>query len=273
MKNNLSISTELVATLTQEQRQNLARLWNKRVLHPLAFIPHDERAHVTPEEAESQNASFGVFSTSCLKEVLGQTSKRERYNNLYSHKRVVAAGYGRGYDSNWLKEAATAGLKVLWIDVSDVATDWAWKDLQHQAGKARAEGIEVPGINVWNSELHAALRNPGMRLDLEKVKGWFAARTLGCLSKQYKQAVPEVLRIMGQSISKECDSEKTNWIVLVNAFREDNPGHQGRTSDLPRLTQVEKCLREGANREVKLETWGSYRYFTKHCRAIIASAR
>ena len=258
---------ETSVALSLRQEMKLARLWNKRVEDPFAFIPHSERGRITEAEAEDQNQAFGNFATCCLKDVFRQTNRKEYWNRYHSGGQVVAVGYGKGYDSQWVVEAAMAGLKTLWIDVSDVAIKMAWDDLKTQMENGKQLGIQMSGINVWRSEIHTALENPGTYLDLSQVKVWYVARTLGCLQK-----LPEVLEIMGQSLSEDTDLEKNNRIVFVNAFHEDNPKHRGKTMKLVRLAKVEEHLKRGADRKIKVETWGTYQYFTKNCRAIIASA-
>lgn len=266
----LALCQKLAVILTQRQQQQQRDLWNIRVRDEKAFIPHGDRNRITEEEALLQNSAFGSFATACLKDVLRQTGSAERWERFYSHRKIVAVGWGRGHDSHWVREAALAGLQVLWLDVSDVALEWAWESLERQAREARDERIVVPGVNIVESELHTALMNPeSIDLKLDEVSVWYACRVLGAL---IKRTVPEVLEIMGQSLSQERDSRKSNRIVLVQAFLEDNCEHQSRTSSLVRLGTVRRRLSKGAGRRVTVTTWGIYQYFGQKYRAIVAQA-
>jgi hypothetical protein len=266
-----TLRTDVV--LTQAQQQQIRTLWNKRVKDDLAFIPHNERSRTTKAEARFQNKAYGNFAAHCLKDVMAEASKRECVERAYANKKVVAVGWGRGYDSNWFLEAARAGLQVVWLDVSDVATTKAWRQIRKQVREAKRLGIEVPSSpNVKRAEFYTALMEPEtIGLDLSEVAVWFISRTLGCM---YNHTRDLSLEAIGKaSLSDAGDPDKRNRVVIVNAFVEDNPGHKSSTSTIMRLGTVRQRLRKGAGRPITIKTWGYYRYFAQTYRAVVVQSK
>lgn len=266
----LAVCQKLAVMLTQRQQQQQGILWNKRVVDERAFVPRKKRERTSREEARIQNLVFGSWASACLKDVLRQVGGLERWRRFYDHKKIVAVGYGRGYDSKWVMEAALAGLQTLWLDVSSIAQEWAWEDITRQMKEAQAFGVEVPLPNALTCEIHTTLMDPAsMGLELDEVSVWYVCRVLGNL---INRTVPTVLEVMGESLGEKRDPEKRNRVVIINAFREDNPTHQSYTSTLVYLGMVRWRLNKGAGRKVNISTIGTYQYFGQKYRAIVAQA-
>ncbi len=270
-RQNLELSTNLIISLSQQEELKLK--WNQVISSSEAFLPHERRHKVGVKEAIEENKQLGAAAVGFLKLILKQLGREKRAERARSEKKVVAVGYGRGYDSNWLYEAAIAGFKTWWIDVSDVACGMAWEDLisQVSAIEAKKAKVECPLPSVREGEIYTVLMNPeSINLDLDSVSIWYLCRTLGCL---YEESVPFVLQTMGHSLAKEVDPSGENQIVIVNALREDNPNYESRTSVLYSKAMIQKNIAKGAGRSVEIWLQARHNYYDKIVTAMAFRAK
>lgn len=241
-------------------QRNLSRIWDNRVADPLAFIPHEFRDVLTPKEAMRENLALGDFGINYLRSELLSS----KFSN---EEKIVAVGYGKGYDSLWLKEATEAGLATWWIDVSETAYKWATRDVQNQW---RRIGMIGPSPTVKQGEIRSVLANPSsVDLDTDSIVIWYSCRTLGCLSRRSAKIV---LQKMGESLGRESDPLKNHKIITINALRDDNPSRVGKTCSLPSEREILSNIRRGSGRTVKIYNSSSHYYFDQKYRAITIMA-
>jgi hypothetical protein len=269
----VSLKTSLMQSLSLDVRQELRERWNNRVRDEFAFTPFELRGKVSIEEATHENVELGKFSSSYLKQILLSSTREDRLRRLSKKSKIVAVGYGRGYDNYWLKEAVGhACLETWWIDVSDVACEWAKADLDHQFESLKpSDTFRYPDYEVKRQEIQTTLEDPGsIGLDLDTVEIWYLCRVLGCLSKE---SVRVVLLGLGATLSKEHDPGKEKKIVLVLAFKNDNQNRVGSTSAMYSRGMVLGNIAEGAERSIRVSYEAKYRYFSQIYTAITVSAK
>src|SRR3989344_8869771 len=86
-------------------QERLGKIWDKRAADPYAFTPHEWRDKVTLEESLRKNKELGVFGTKYLIETAFRGNPEVILDRLKEGRKVLAGGYGKGFDSPWLKEA------------------------------------------------------------------------------------------------------------------------------------------------------------------------
>jgi hypothetical protein len=254
---------DLTLSLSPEIRQDLRQRWNDRVKDEFAFTPFELKEEVSVADATFENVALGKFSSEYLKNVLRSSTSEDRLRRLSTRGKIVAIGYGRGYDGDWLKEAiGEACLETWWIDVSDQACEWAEEDLAYQIQELKpSTTFRYPDYKIKREEIHTALEDPGsIGLDIDTVEIWYLCRVLGCLSHR---SAKFVLEAIGSTLSEEHDPEKKKKIVLVLALKNDNPDRIGSTSTMYKRGFVLGNIELGANRPVKVSQLQNYRYFTQ----------
>ena len=222
LKAELSLKTEttlkqhLPLSLTHQQR--LSRKWDERLKDPLAFTPSELRDQVTVLESLRENYSLGAFGAEYLASVVfSERNKNTVRRREKNRRQVVAVGYGKSYDSMWLREATLAGYHTWWIDVSQLACEWAEIDMKRQWEMMEKERHELASEPVVKQgEIRSILADPGMiGLDLDFVEVWYLCRTLTCLSWASARVV---LQLLGRSLREIHDPNKQNKIILVGAL-------------------------------------------------------
>src|SRR6202035_710327 len=105
----MQLSSELSFSLSLAHQKRLGRTWDGIVSDDLAFVPTEEleNREVTVRECLENNQTLGNFATRHLKQAFTLNQRRKE-----DKKKVVAVGYGRGYDSDWLVDAIIAYLQT-----------------------------------------------------------------------------------------------------------------------------------------------------------------
>ena len=251
-KLELSLGLEKVqrveSTLEQRAEEELRKLWDKRIRSRFAFIPHELIGKITAKEAIKANEEIGKFASSFLKETLNEIRNNESLAQQPERetKKIVAIGYGRGYDSKWLKEATEAGLQVHWIDVSEVAHDWASKNMDDQRRKLIEKNVYVRDFpKVECADIKNVLEDPNFyNFDMDSVKVWYLCRMLNCLSEDSAKIV---LQKIGSSLVYGGDINSR--VIIVNAFKDENPDRIGETSQLYSKEMILSSLQAGIDSE------------------------
>lgn len=264
--------------LSQMHQKKLERIWNERVSDPLAFVPGNLRESIEPTVALDENKKFGEFAVGFLREVLRLTSRAggdesETSFRQAGTRKLLAVGYGRKYDSNWLADAYRAGFETWWLDVSSVACRWATEDMKEQYAAA-TKTTQFPLIclpKIKQGEIRTVLAEPeSIGLEPHTVELWYLCRVLNCLSVR---SACIVLRQIGHySFSENQDPSKQKGLVLVTTLRDCNKEVVGYTSRLHTRRKVLSNLRKGAGREVEVKLEASYRYFNQIVSALYIQA-
>ncbi len=247
---------KMMLTLSWHQ-ERLRRIWDERVKDPLAFIPHEVRGQINAWEAREANLDLGKFAIKFLKEVLRNSTtatsleRRLRALERDEPKKVLAVGYGRGYDSKWLKEATEACLGVYWVDVSGLSCDWAEKEMDLQYTEIFDHPYAI-APEVEAGDLCHVLQNPVFGLD--SVEVWYLCRVLNCLSDRASKIS---LGKIGSTMNGDSS------VVLVNAFKDHNPERTGKTSRVFSKKEVLSSLKRGAGYPVEIVREASYQYFSQ----------
>ncbi len=247
-------------------QQQLNRHWNKINNDEFAYTPYEKIGKVTANEVRAENASLGNSASEYLKKIFEQSQKEETpVNRMLKKKKIAAVGFGRGYDSLWLREATLAGLETWWIDVSDVAVENASVSLQKQYQELESDVWQKWRMSspvIKKGEIQSVLAEPyTIDLDLSSVEIWYFCRVIGCMSTESAKIV---LRQLGRaSLSKEADQDKKNKIVIINAFHDCNPGIISRTSTLRPKKFIVENTALGAERPITVSSEASYSYFNK----------
>lgn len=262
------VSLGLVQTQRTLLRQELRAVWNERLRGPLAFAPSELREKISEAALRDENDKFGKFASAFLKAELFPILLHDIQRRIGDHKLIVGVGYGKGFDSKWLFEAALAGLTTCWVDVSDVACEWARNDLDTQW--AQVARPLVGGPVVVEGELGELLSTePDPGLDQEKVEIWYLCRLLGCLKED---RAPLVLELLGRSHNSLIDLNGCHKTVVVSAFKEDNPHRVGVTSRLYERKMVLEHLERGAERKVMVTREATHLYFDQVYTALTIQA-
>lgn len=270
----LHLKSRQSLVLSQRFQKTLERRWDRRVLEEGAFTPHELKGKVSLEEVLRENRSLGEFSSSYLKQhVFTNVTESERERRLVERKKIVAVGFGRSYDSLWLREATLAGFETWWVDVSPVALGFARRVLRDQYSKIEAEFYLGEGYHprfprpvIVQGEIRSILEDPAsISLDLETVEVWYFCRTLGCLSHR---SLKPVLQRVGQNLHERVDPDKRNSIVVVSTLKEENPNRIGQ-ANVPRSRRVIlQNVRMGAERKVTTREEETTMYFDQRYTAM-----
>jgi hypothetical protein len=280
MRPFLQLNTTLHHALSLQQQNHLQKVWDERLLDPMVMTPRELlESGINAMQCLTANNQFGSFASSYLKEVIAFSKSRLSRYPIFT-KKILAIGYGRGYDSDWLKEALEAGLMPWWIDVSRVAIEFAQTDIRSQLQKARSTGVasqvRLKDI-VHQGEIRTVLCTPEiLDLDLESVQTWYLCRLISCLSRRSAKIV---LQEIGKSLSEDWDIWKDNQIVIIAAYREDNPSIKSRSDDKKRTAElftrrmVMSNIRRGAGRPTVALNEKKFAYFgVKICTALTIRA-
>lgn len=253
--------------LSQTYEARLKKIWDGRNANPFAYTPKEELDRgISLDDSLAGNKGLGEFGVGCIKYAFRQ----KRPDQSGARKKVVACGYGRGYDSDWLKDAWSANLEPWWLDVSPVACNMAEWDVADQVQRAWEEGITGSPPVIKEAELRNALLDPGsIDLELESVQFWYFCRVLGCLSERSARIV---LQRSGRSLSAEFDPDKANAIVIVNALKGCNPHVDSDTSKIRSKRMMVYNIRKGAGRAIRVHEFPPHRYFRKAVSGLMIEA-
>ncbi len=215
--------------LSEAKQAELRKLWNDRLTQPLVFVPREmKESGLDPTQARRENVLLGKFATNYTKKVISRiTRKLDIQRRLETCRKILAVGYGRGYDSKWLLKAVRAGLQTYWVDVSSVASLWATTDMQNQF---RAIEHSTPSIQqdpqVLTLEIQSLLAEPARSgISLRSVEMWYLCRLLNCLpTKSAKIVLQEIGRV---SFSRWNKSSRKNAVIIINALSDHNPVDDG----------------------------------------------
>ena len=268
----LGIRLEQSLSLSLENIERLAHVWNERVSDPLAFTPSEiVESGVTPEQAIIANKQFGQFATDYLKQAFKMTTSVDRRRRIEGGKKIVAVGYGCSYDSYWLEDATLAGLETWWIDVSDKACMNAKNSLAQQVSWLAGRGINFFSPKVKWGEIRSILAEPHrIDLDLDSVEVWYLSRLISCLSIR---SATIVLMGVGRTLREEVDKNKRNFIVFINALSDYNPEVSTKTSHMYSRKKVLSNIALGAERPVMFCYESSYRFWNKIVTATVIMAK
>jgi len=268
-------SFDRIKALSVARQAKLRRLWDERVKNPSAFVPSVEKDRgLSDAQARAVNKRFGEFASDYLKRTIGRlTCDTDIDRRLKGNRKIVAVGYGRGYDSMWLREATEAGFQTWWVDVSAVAWLWATADLgaQFKEVENSASGCyHEPIVKIF--EIQSLLADPEkIKLDLGSIEIWYMCRLLNCLS------TPSA-RVVLQEIGRTClgfdvDPFKFNAVVIINALADQNTTDESKTSIVRSKKMILANLRRGAGRPVESRFVEFYQYFGKLVTAMTIMAR
>lgn len=264
--------------LSLAKQAELALIWNKRLAEPLAFIPLEERQKgLTITEARKANQLLGKFAATYLKTIIGYiTSPFDVERRRKCHKKILALGYGHGYDANWLLNAAKAGFQTKWIDVCGLPWSmWANTNLNKQFAaipKALQNDMEPEMITF---EIQSLLAEPEkVGLDMDDVEIWYLCRFLNCLSTpSAKLVLQESGRV---SLSQRSHPTKRGAVVIINALSDQNPNNLdccGGTSIRRSMKMITSNLALGAGCRVEPRYVKHYNYFGKLVTAMTIMAK
>ena len=272
----------------QARRQRRLRaLWNKRLEDPYAFIPDLERGRITVEEAVQENVRFGSWAADYMWRAIGRIAKGDealRSVRLAERRKIMAVGFGKRYDSQWLKEVSEVGLETWWVDISDFACRLAKKDLKMQWNKVRRDIVPKGQMNTIASrenlpyppkvicgEIRSILAKPHLvALDLDTVDIWYFCRLLGCLSDF---SMGMVLEHVGEvSLSSAADPERKKAVIVINALKDHNPDAIEKTTTVRKKQVLLEKLSSGAGRPVIARNEEYYQYFSKKITAMTIMA-
>lgn len=268
----ISIEAGMSLSFSQSHQQKLNKKWNKIVNDPFAFTPHEKRGVASLDEVVQQNLDLGQFASAHLKKVLNKRTFADLSHRMRKHKKIVAVGYGRGYDSNWLKEAIFSGYEIWWIDVSDLACKMAEEDMKAQYEKIVPREVSYPKPIIKHGEIQSILADPAqIDLNLSSVEIWYFSRMLTCMSERSMRLVLQW--IGASSFSPDVDEKKKNKIVIVGAMRDYNPDRVGKSSKLYFIRQILKLLSYGAGRPLIVVDEAHHMYFDQICTAMTIGAK
>jgi hypothetical protein len=211
-----------------------------------------------------------------MKKIIARlTDDSDVHRRQKDDKKIVAVGYGRGYDSKWLRQATKAGFQTWWIDVSSVAWIWATENLRNQF---QAIPHNIPTIHkephVRTFEIQSLLAEPRKAgLDVASVEIWFLCRLLNCLSTRSAKAV---LQEIGRTaLGSRPDPHKRNVVVIINALSDHNPSDTGcgGASIVRSKKMILANMSHGATRPVEPRFVQYYQYFGKLVTAMTIMAQ
>lgn len=260
--------------LSREYRARLECLWNKRLVNPRAFAPTADREHLTGIQIRKENVLFGKFSGDYVKYVLRRlTRDSDVQRRRLGHKQILAVGYGRGYDSKWLRQAIRAGLLTCWVDISSVAWIWAMADLQSQFSGI-PPNIDKVGLEptVRTLEIQSLLAEPEEAgIDIAGIEIWYLCRLLNCLSTRSAKLV---LQEIGRTaLGSESNSLKRNAVIVINALCDHNVSTPGGVSIVRSRRMILSNLRQGAGCPIACRFVRHYNYIGKLVTAMTIVAK
>lgn len=247
--------------LSVVHQQKLRKRWNRVVNDFLAFIPHEEKGRITASEAIERNSQLGEFGSERIRRICRCSTPKDMARRMREERKIVAVGYGRGYDARWLKEAVFAGFQVWWIDVSDLSCNMATSDMKAQFDEL-SSALNQPQLApvVKQGEIRSVLADPSsIGLDLSSVEIFYFCRTLTCLSVRSAKAV--LCQTGYFSLSREMNFDRTNAIEIVSAMRDHNPTRIGHTSKLYYKKEILAHIQRGAGCPVEIVDEDSTTYF------------
>ncbi len=278
--------TQILYVNLQRQRR-LRKMWNKRLRNPYAFTPYSERGRVTVEQAVEENVRFGSFAADYMWRAIGRVAPGDEASRLErwaERRKIVGVGFGKKYDSQWLKEVSEVGMETWWIDISDFACRLAKKDLKAQWKNVlkdirpseekdtieSREKLPYPP-KVVCGEIRSILADPELvRLDLDSVDIWYFCRLLGCLSNSSMEMVLE--RVGEVSLSSLADPHRKKAVVVINALKDHNPDAVEKTTTVRTKQEILEKLSAGAGRPVQAFNEEYYQYFSKKITAMTIMA-
>jgi hypothetical protein len=244
--------------LSVVHQQRLRVRWNGVVTDPFAFIPHEKKGKVTVTEALEQNNWLGGFAGERIRRICRLSTPEDITRRVRDKRKILAVGYGRGYDGLWLKEAVSAGFQVWWIDVSDVSCDMATADMKAQYASLQDQKGLTP--TVKQGEIRSVFADPSsIGLDLSSVEIFYYCRTLTCLSVRSAEVV--LCQTGYFSLSREMNNDRKNAIEIVCATRDYNPTRIGHTSKLYYIKEILAHIARGAGCPVEIVDEESTKYF------------
>ncbi len=244
--------------LSQRAIITLTNRWDKVNSSPFAYIPNERKGKVTLREAFLQNKLLGEFASSYVRKLLSRASYNQKLDHWTNQKSFLFAGFGKGYDSNFVSEANKAGLRIVCIDVSSVACREAKVFFEKEWGNFSAEALVQKPL-VIQGEIRTTLLAPHL-VDLEifSTKVFYFCRTLTCLSKRSAKIV---LENIGKLFSETCDPKKEKRLVIISAMKDHNPNRVGKASKLYFLNEILAFFKKGAGRVVEATDEETHRYF------------
>ncbi|OHA18572.1 MAG: hypothetical protein A2664_02955 [Candidatus Taylorbacteria bacterium RIFCSPHIGHO2_01_FULL_46_22b] len=266
-------SLATIPSLSLRKQRGLQEYWNRRLLDPLVFVPSDELERGVDEQvATEQNVRLGSFAARYFSETISQkTTARTRARRLAERRIIVAVGFGKGYDSEWLAAAHSAGFQTWWIDVSDYACELARESLGKQQEQISHSAQSPLEPVVVCGEIQSILADPeSVGLDLGRVSFWYFCRLLGCLSKPSFRAVLQ--QVGWESLASDGDPYRSNAVVIINAMKDYNAHFASQTSLLHTQRSLTKNLTIGAGRRVEIINDQHHQYFTKTVTAMTCVA-
>lgn len=256
--------------LSLSYQETLCKKWNKIVQHPLAFVPHEKFGLISPEEAFIENSKLGNFASQQMKRILRRSFSQGRLMKEREVKKIIAVGFGRSYDCEWLIEATLAGYETWWIDVSDTACTLANISMQTEWEKIPEPKIVCPPI-VKKGEIRSILANPSsIGLDLSSVSIWYFCRTLTCLSERSAKIVMEGI---GKSLSEEWNPVGSNKIEIISAMRDYNESRIGKSSKIYSIKTILSHITKGAGCPIKVDAKQHHNYFDQIYTALTFQAK
>ncbi len=265
--------------LSPMKQAELARFWDERLKDPLAFVPKEDKAKgLSITEARMRNVLFGKFAVSYFKKVIARLTNNSDFDRRrLGNKKIMAVGYGRGYDSKWLRQATKAGFQTWWVDVSSVAWIWAMDNLRKQVD-AMPQPIQAihRESQVKTFEIQSLLADPSEAgLDVDSVEIWYLCRLLNCVSTPSAKVV---LQEIGRTaFSKGHNPSKRKAVVIINALSDQNPVDTcdtcGGTSIRRSKRMILSNLARGAGCPVEARFVKYYNYFGKIVTAMTVMAR
>ncbi len=260
----MKTKTSHLKALSTAKQTEIGRLWNKRLRDPFAFVPKQNRGEgLSPTEARKTNALFGKFAAGYLKKTIARiTNPSDVIRRQKKKKKIVAVGYGLGYDCMWLREATMAGFQTFWIEVSSIAWIWATTNLNNQFQDFESTLSHLRPM-VKTCEIQSLLARPReSELNLASVEIWYLCRLLNCLSTQSAKIVlQEIGRV---TLGPDYNSSKRGAVVIINALSDHNQidPHVG-TSIMRSKKMILSNLSRGAGCSVRARFVEHYRYFGK----------
>ncbi|HTK33158.1 MAG TPA: hypothetical protein VL335_01270 [Candidatus Paceibacterota bacterium] len=253
--------------------------WNKRLGDPLAFIPVEEkRKGLDPTEARKANERFGRFATTYLKKVMSYlTTEKDLWRRRRYRKKILAVGYGRGYDTQWLSKAAKIGLQTTWVDVFGLPYSmWASTELTNQLRAMPSSLQKNMEPEMVTFEIQSLLAEPKKaKLDLSSVEIWYLSRLLNCLSTSSAKAVlQEIGRL---TLSQHTNPSGRGAVIIINALSDQNPNSTDGCCDRTSIRRSKKMilcnLARGAGCPVEARFLRYYDFFGKYVTAMTVMAK
>lgn len=208
--------------LSLAKQARLRSYWDQKLQDPRVFAPTAKLQELSLTEIRNGNELLGRFASSYLRFVMRRISgDGDVARRLVGEKKILAVGYGRGYDfKGWLEKAIEFGLRTWCIDVSFDAWMQASTEFSNQFNNIENVNPNMkPEVKTF--EIQSLLADPSKaELDMSSVEVCYLCRLLNCLpTSSAKIVLQEIGRTMFSSIS---DSAARNAVVILNALSDDN---------------------------------------------------